>query len=401
MFPEANKLMMCKISSISSQSSARELFNSFVHSPVHQVLLLIANMPDASRSMINHLRVIIEEVENQVVHQSKLFVLLIQFPPANIYDPCYPSLFLRGWNHYYLDTIAHGIDRGRGVVDICDWFMHCCFPETHSEDSLMQVLEGILPETVPILLSRVTFGKTGGSFNQSMNGSERSNALSKLLSQKGIGPTICRKFRAYWKPAVMEDYLERAAQFNKNHKSTLSITDSIQTMFKNLFFDFVVYIISRINEDFNLDVLYGDDCPPHVEELFISVLDVLPCPELSQLKARSNSLPIPQPLEYTPQFPFFSLIATVVDKFVDDGSKQVNEELNVLNETVEEYSDRTHIIHSQQQLPIAESLQKAVLSRIGDFVKVGIVCTDHQCLSTSQPQHYYVCIIIIINYYSF
>ena len=35
----------------------------------------------------------------------KLFVLLLHFPAMMFYEPCYPSLFLPGWDHYYLDTI--------------------------------------------------------------------------------------------------------------------------------------------------------------------------------------------------------------------------------------------------------------------------------------------------------
>ena len=35
----------------------------------------------------------------------KLFILLLHFPAMMFYDPCYPSLFLYGWDHYYLDAI--------------------------------------------------------------------------------------------------------------------------------------------------------------------------------------------------------------------------------------------------------------------------------------------------------
>ena len=385
--------MMCKISSISSQSAVRELLSSFIYSetPTYQVLLLIASMPEASRSMINHLRIMIEEVENEAICHSKLFVLLIQFPPANLFDACYPSLFLHGWNHFYLDTIAHGIDRGMGVVDICDWFLQCCSlpnaPQCHAEDSLVQTLLGLLPEVIPILLSRVNFGMTGGPFSHPMNGSERTKVLNELLNHKGIGQALCIKFRARWQRTVMEDYLERAALFSKNHKSTLSMTDSIQTMFKNLFFDFLVYMISRMNDNFELDILFGVGCPLHIEKLFISILNTLFCPELSQLKARSNTLPLPQPLTYSPQFPFFLVVAAVVDKLVEESCKEVNKEFNFLKEEDEE---KANIPHPQHQLTIAEVLQKAVIIRINDFVKVCYSEAPLQCIlgSTVLPYCY-------------
>ena len=58
----------------------------------------------------------------------KLFVLLLHFPPSMFFDACYPSLFLRGWNHYYLDTIGHTPSLTPGVVNIEEWFERCCFP---------------------------------------------------------------------------------------------------------------------------------------------------------------------------------------------------------------------------------------------------------------------------------
>ena len=41
---------------------------------------------------------------------TKVFVVLIHFPPARLLtkEPCYPALFLQGWDHFYLDTIADG-----------------------------------------------------------------------------------------------------------------------------------------------------------------------------------------------------------------------------------------------------------------------------------------------------
>ncbi len=79
--------------------------------------------------MVNHLRVMIEEAEFQTTPTSKkLFVLLLHFPPAMFFDSCYPSLFLRGWNHYYLDSIGHCPSLHPGQLDIEEWLQRCCFP---------------------------------------------------------------------------------------------------------------------------------------------------------------------------------------------------------------------------------------------------------------------------------
>ena len=81
--------------------------------------------------MVNHLRVMIEEAEAQSppTSTSKLFVLLLHFPPAMFFDACYPTLFLRGWNHYYLDTIGHESVLHHGQLDIKEWFERCCFTD--------------------------------------------------------------------------------------------------------------------------------------------------------------------------------------------------------------------------------------------------------------------------------
>ena len=79
---------------------------------------------------VNHLRVMIEEAETLAVPMScKLFVLLLHFPPVMFFDACYPSLFLRGWSHYYLDSIGRSSSAHHGTLDIEEWFQRCCFPE--------------------------------------------------------------------------------------------------------------------------------------------------------------------------------------------------------------------------------------------------------------------------------
>ena len=78
-------------------------------------------MQETKSQIINHIRIMIEEVEhpNEKVKasceicalysawwfQQKLFVLLLHFPAMMFYDPCYPSLFLCGWDYYYIDAV--------------------------------------------------------------------------------------------------------------------------------------------------------------------------------------------------------------------------------------------------------------------------------------------------------
>ena len=317
-------------------------------------------MQETSRQVVNHLRIMIEEVELLSTQQAKLFVMLLHFPPAQFFSPCYPSLFLRGWDHYYLDTVAHSA--GQGVVNIRDWYWQCSCPnqtlQPLKEDSLMLALDKILLEAIPVLSSRVFFGSSQeGSFNQPMNGSQRNEVLRELLFKKGVGRVLCEKFRTYWKPRVMTEYLEKAAVFTKDRESTLNITDTVQTIFKNLFFDFLACILSRINEDFNIDVLFDSDCTPAVQKLFLDIIQVIVLPELSQLQVLSTSLPVPN-TNHSPRFPFFNMVCQAVEKIVEQSHEDVNVKLDLLQKR------KTGSFH------IYKHLQVAVRKKIDDKMKV-------------------------------
>ena len=340
-FEETDQLVVCKLSSVVSQTAIQELLKEFVHSK-KSVCVIIANMQETSKQIVNHLRIMIEETEALAPQKQKLFVFLLHFPPAQFFKPCYPSLFLKGWDHCYLDTVAHSAVRG--VVDIRDWFWQCCFqPEGEQQDeegdSLVKALNDILPQAIPILSSRVFFGtREGGSFNAPMNGSTRSRALRDLLFDRGVGRVLCERFRSYWKPAVMAEYLDRAASFSKNRESTLNITDSIQTMFKTLFFDFLVYMISRINERYNIDVLFDQDGSPAIQLLFSDILQVFPLPTLSQVSVLSANLQAPQQVSHVPSFPFFMFVSSSMEKLVEKSQEEANVKIDILEDNKKEES---------------------------------------------------------------
>ena len=130
-FEDTSKLVLHKLTAVQSQSSMQELLRMFVHSPKQQVMVLLVNMKEAKKDIVNHLRIMIEEEEVKAPKGScKMFVMLLHFPPAMFFDACYHSLFLRGWSHCYLDTIGHNPKLGSGIVDIQEWFQRCCFKKS-------------------------------------------------------------------------------------------------------------------------------------------------------------------------------------------------------------------------------------------------------------------------------
>ena len=359
-FNEPELMVVCKLSSVPSQSSIQRILTQFVQSDKTKVCLIVVNMQETSKRIVNHLRIMIEAAEDE--NTSKVFILLLHFPPAQFFSPCYPSLFLTGWNHCYLDTIAH--DNVEGCINIKDWFWQCCFPQNSDEhDSLTVALKNLLPQAIPVLSSRVICGaRPGGSFNAPMKSPDFHKLLHQLIFEHSVGVKLCKRFRVYWTPPVMAEYLERAASFTKSQESTLNITDSIQTVFKTLFFDFLVYMVSRINEHFNIDILF-DTNTPAVHELFLEILEVFPVPNLSQVNVLSVNIPTPQPMSYAPSFPFFHLVSNMMDKLVDQCQEEVNKVIGAITDEDESMDNQNpECSHSKKLL--MKHLFKEVCSRI-------------------------------------
>jgi len=167
---------------------------------------------------------------------------------------------------------------------------------------------------------------------------------------------------------MMAEYLEKAANFTKRCESTLNITDFIQTKFKSLFFDFLVYLISRINEEFNIDILFDSDCTPAVQELFLDILRVFPLPKLSQIQAFSTNLPPPMP-DHPPRFPFFKVVCEAVEKIIEQSHEVTNKKLDLLQEEEVEPTDSTPY-YSQDSTAILSALQEVVCERITRIMEV-------------------------------
>ena len=81
-------------------------------------------------------------------------------------------------------------------------------------------------------LYRIAIGaKLGGEFNSiPKNGNEVLERFQKLLKSQ-VGSTLCEMYAKYWKPSEMARYLEEAALYARNHKSTISMADSVSVCF--------------------------------------------------------------------------------------------------------------------------------------------------------------------------
>ena len=336
-YDDMKAVMVYKLSN-TSQKSVRERISIYLGSATAQVLLLVANMAEVTLPMINHLRIMIEEAENlhvtnQIHHniplKPKLFLLLVHFPPSKFLYPCYPALYLCGWDHFYLDTIGH--QKKSATIDVKNWLSHCSSVESTKDDSLLQATEGFIDHAIPVIASRLPFSHNRGfPFSGELTVSKRNLLLRKLLITKKVGSILCKLFRSYWKPNVMIGYLEQAARLALLQQSTLNITDTIQAGLKAIFMDFMVVMVSRMNENCNIDCLFFDEESPAVDELFRDLLALSPLPPLEQLKALSNNLQPPHSQGYIPVFPFFHVVLCHMDTLLEQCKRDINERANVL-----------------------------------------------------------------------
>ena len=367
------------------QNNVQEYLRAYLDSDTAQILVLVANMPEVSLPVINHVRVMIEEaenlhimVENKNENQkckltSKLFVLLIHFPPSNFLYPCYPALYLRGWDHFYLDTIGH--EMKSGVIKIEDWFTHCCLPKEKEcvdsgDDSLLQTAKGFIKEAIHVISSHVPFGSyKGHPFNGEFTISKRNELLNEFLIAKKVGVVLCKLFRSYWRPSVMSGYLEEAARLAHQQQSTLNITDTIQAGFKAIFMDFMVVMVSRMNENCNIDCLFSDSGSSIIDELFRDLLTQFTLPPLEHLKALRNTLQLPRNYGYIPMFPFFDMVMHHVDHMVEQCRKNIHESTDIFSSNSVELHSQPHDFDMQSEFLKTCQL---LLSIIEDSTKVSV-----------------------------
>ena len=338
-----DNLMMIKVSSNLPQSKLEGLLLSFVGSN-RNILLLVANTDDLTKSMISDLRIMMEEVEGRFVNSSKkLFILLLHFSPIQFFEACYSSLYLQGWDHYYLDSIFNQSLTREGnvrvMVDVQYWYEQCCFPiEPNFPDPMSQmkpVLIFLLREAIPVLCSRVT------GLSKTLDISGKSKLLKKFLLDEEdgeqeptipfhIGEMMCGRFSSYWTKKVIADCMQEVVTATYNKESTLNIKESIQTVFRSLFIDFLVYMISKLSVDGDMDTLFnklsnckaGPLCLQSLLAVFRGVFETVSLPQLAQLSALSSSH-LPHKSGSRHRFPFFQKVCEAMDDTLEESKARI------------------------------------------------------------------------------
>ena len=273
-----------------------------------------------------------------------------------------------------MDAIGHNPDDA--IVNISDWLHVCCFGSTpqlpHIQQGLAFALDTILksPETLAIVTSWTPFPiRENGLFNKQMTPATRSQALLNVFKYEGVGAVICELFQSYWRPDVMAAYLQRAAKFTYRKESTLNITDSLVTEFRSKFLDFVVYIISEMNVDFGIDIIFNENVHPDLKQLYLDILHLTSLPDLSQLRTVCASLNEPKvnlgaQKVFVPSFPFFRLVSSHMEEIVEQSREELNQKINLIQER-DEFAQPCH-----DESTLLTRMHEIVEARIGALFEV-------------------------------
>ena len=321
-FPDIEKLQIFTITMSTTQKKLSQKLNSFIQKPYYkEILLLVVNVEEVSLDKINHIRVMIEEFEVPKLLSHKLFVLLLHFPPRLFFSQFYLSYFLHGWDHYYLDTA--GPESTSTSINIQKWFSQCCTePDTIvAPGSVIETgyLHNLLSEALPLVAPHISLkgcSDTELAANESLG--TKLNVLNELLFTRGMDEIIFSHFSSYWTPSVMVAITEQASLLQK---SALSITDAVNTTIKSNFHDFLLYILSLMNDCQAIMIVIHSDVKSPIEELALNVVSKYPIPRnLSELKMQSVQIDMlcgrQHGLQPRLEFPFFHFVYDKVEELL-------------------------------------------------------------------------------------
>lgn len=377
-FSDPTCVVVYKLSTVTTFTLVNELLRSFASSESQQVMLFVLNMQEASTKLVNHLRIMIEEVESLALSNacSKVYAMLLHFPASHLSSPCYPSLFLEGWDLHYLDVIGCGPTAG--VLDIRDWFKQCYISQAitsfSEDDAVIQQLHSLLREAIPVAATKIYTGNTKSSlFDVPMGLPEKKLFLEELLFEKGVGDVLCGRFLSYWQPSVMVQYLEKAAIFSGQHETTVNLIDSLHTIFRDLFVDFIVHMVLQISTNNNSDILFNPNCSPSTKSLFLALLQIHPVPKLSELRmlrivGDTSSLDESKDIVSSPRFPFFMLVSMAIDRLVEQSHREINEEVDMLSE--HRSPPLTSVFDNPPKTQTMASMVAAVENKLNEIYKV-------------------------------
>jgi len=116
--------MVYKLEHLTTKLACQEAVQAANVEPGIETVLFSANMRYVSQRQLSMLRQMIDELADAPsTSQSgppRKWVLLLHFMPGAALNDCYPSLFLYGWNFWYLDSCTGGVSSSE-MLQMASW----------------------------------------------------------------------------------------------------------------------------------------------------------------------------------------------------------------------------------------------------------------------------------------
>ena len=335
------------ITSATSQQNINRILKQFFDSEQSEILVLVANMNELSKDCINHVRLLIEEKEaRSKIKANKLIYVLLHFSSNIIYTHCYPSLFLNGWQHIYLDTIGEA--KADSHIDIQKWLTYSLLKQkessiehitsSHTESCL--VTKSIMITWLHNLLPNVSVSI----------GIQKTKDIDKLCGNKTIhdcwyhvlfgfdnkiSNAIMKRFSYFWQQDAINKLSQQAASYSMKYHSSRTLSSTIKTTVESSFKDIVLYLLSIINHTMAIHTILkckedSTDCA--AVNLFCQILSILPIPK-SMEEIRLKLHEFNQRCDHSrsdissPRFPFFIYVFQSMETIL-------NKALNLVISTV-------------------------------------------------------------------
>ena len=340
-------LRILKLNFFHSQQLFADEISDFFQDPMLKKFILVIDMQESSPDGINHVRMIIEELEPQVTVQKDI-LLLLHFPSPMFSNGIYPSLFLHGWNYRYIDSLALHAESGQ--IDIESWMIECVNKNLpHSGVDLQQnntALENALQESITCELTPLIT-----EFNSCKYINKE--GIEKLLKNKEITTLLCKRFLDYFDVQLYTQYLSDAARVTQERESMINMKIQIEERVKENFFCYLKYVISLCHSHGVINAVLSDS----IEAVFKYIRDLIPyipVPESIMKLVKGTSFFKQSVMESARPFlcPFFSAILDEVESLIEQS--------------------RLKVLQNKEQLEQAQSQQRYIKSEVKNEIVIAM-----------------------------
>lgn len=332
------------ITNSTSQKKLNDFLKTFFSSPQRQVLLMLADMNKLHKGTINHTRLLIEEAERTELSRTKMVVLVLHFPTNMFYRHCYPSIFLRGWQHIYMDMVGRA--RKDFNTDVEKWLRVCLLQSDDESEINTQsfvddtTMTAWIREWLPMISKSITINPS----NDFPANKKIKECWDSLLFRFGAGDVIKERFNTFWQHSTMYELSLQAANYAMTYQSTCTLSCTIETIIQSSFKNVVLYFLSIISNNMAIHTLLGR-CQ-NTEKPFRKILKIFPIPKsLQQIKLELSALnfqkiPAGNKAVTSPHFPFFPFTFDVIEGIVNNALSSGTEPVKIATENYNDESIR-------------------------------------------------------------